>query len=229
MKPQLRWLLLLPLLVAAPLFGQTLNFNLNSAAGSLVAFNGTDDTLSFSTGSSGFDFGISNSGGSMLSLNTLSGNLSGQFSVGTISPAGPNMARAPVSGQGLFSIADGQGQSISATLTLGDAFVYRPADSFGSLNSLGTVNLVNFSGYSGTDTRLAQLAGRSAVFNLSFHFDNPGPSLSQIFAPGANSATTFNGSVTLVAIPEPSSVALGLALAAFALVVLRHRPDRLAA
>ena len=75
MKLRLCSLLVLSALVGAPLFGQTLNFDFSSKSGSLIVLNGTNDTISFSTGGSGFDFGISNSTGSLLSLNTLSGNI----------------------------------------------------------------------------------------------------------------------------------------------------------
>ena len=72
MKPSLLRLLVLWVVLAGPaLFAQTLNFNLSSATGSLIAFNGSNDTIAFTTGVSGFNFGITNSGGSLLSLNGL--------------------------------------------------------------------------------------------------------------------------------------------------------------
>lgn len=224
-KNQLRWLLALSVFATAPLFGQILNFDFSSSAGSLIAFDGTTKTISFTGGGS---FGISDSSGSLLGLNALQGNITpaSPFAVGTISPVDVNETDAPVSGPAAFSITDSLGHAITATLTLGDVDVWNPGPSYGAVNTVGAVNLLSFSGYTGTDPRLAQLAGRSAVFSLDFQFANPGPSLAQLMADGASSTTSFNGTVSLVAVPEPPYTALGLSAASLLMIgwLRRNQP-----
>ena len=136
----------------------------------------------------------------------------------------PDEASAPVSGSGSFSIKDSLNNAITATLTLVNVDVWKPGAnaSSGELNNVNAVNLLSFSGYAGTDSRLTQLAGRSALLYLTFQFTNPGLSLSELMADGSH-ATSYNGTVSLVAIPEPSTTALGFALVSLFVVVARHR------
>ena len=75
----------------------------------------------------------------------------------------------------------------------------------------------------GTNPGLALLAGRDAVFNFSFQFPGATPTLANLTATGAENATSFNGTVSLVAIPEPPYAAIGLAAPALVIAGLRLR------
>ena len=154
--------------------------------------------------------------------------MGGSFSIGAPTALDPEEAWAPLTGSGVFSISDPLGHAISASLTLADVDVWNPGPSYGLAHTLNTVNVVNFSGYTGTDARLSQLNGRNAVFNLAFQFADPGPSLSDLMAPGSIQ-TTFNGTVSLVAIPEPSVSAVACSVAALACAARRFRRPRVIA
>ncbi len=169
---------------------------------STILFSGTG-TFSFPDGATGDDILVVNGPAGFLGD---FGNIGGTFTIGAISSCGAGCQTAPVTGLGSFSLDDGSGAVFSADLswlsisTLGTS---------GSLNTLGSVNLSNFS-YTGTDPDyLSFFSALTGVGTLSFQLAAQ-TSLTSLTTQAHR--TSYSGSVTSspvpVPVPEPASIAL---------------------
>jgi hypothetical protein len=166
-------------------------FDYSSTVGSSILFPG-DATFSFSPGASNF---IVTSG----SASGLFGEITGTFSIGTITTSG-DISTAPVTGIGGFLVHDG-----AFTLSASLVWIDITQDGTGGvLNLNGSVNLTGIT-YGGSNPDLMALASAGSGLNaLTFQFV-PALSLATLRnGPGPNS-TSFSGSV---AVPEPGSAAL---------------------
>ncbi len=178
-------------------------------------FNFTDSTAS---GSSGFDFQITGSDGNDPDTVGLYGNLSGPFTIGTITQYFPGVETAPITGTGSFSIKDENGITLTATITSFDS-IFR-AGGGNIINWEGNVNLSNIS-YTGSNTDLQSLTyGTDPILIISFTF-TPAITLYQMKS-GASDSTSYSG--TLNVVPLPGSVLLlGTGIIGLALLGLRRR------
>jgi len=123
------------------------------------------------------------------------GEIGGTFTIGTITSV-PTMfgvlSNAPVTGVGTFTIHDGAGFDLTASLTWENI---TQISSFGFLNVTGVANLTNIT-YGGTNPDLVALFNQQPGQNvLDFSFI-PAVDLSVLKnGPGAHS-TTFSGVIT---------------------------------
>ncbi len=128
----------------------------------------------------------------------LLGSISGTFGVGNITTIGP-LETAAVSGTGDLTIYDGQGYSLTATLTWENIFSFAAA---GGINFEGVTNLSAIS-YDGNNSDLSALAngdGGFGIQTLSFQFDTP-LSLTDLFSGSGITPTSFSGSISVVPVP----------------------------
>ncbi len=183
-------------------YGNTLEFDFASTAGSNLSFNGTNATFSFTPNANGNDFQINNvSGGTGSALN-LFGNISGTFTLGAI-----NGDNAVVTGSGVLTISDGT-QNFTADISLSS--INKPG-SLGQLNPSEIVNLSNVH-YAGNNADLKAFAGglnQTAVLG----FFN-GHTLSQLESGGSTVNTGYFGSLidgSAAVVPEPNAMVLALA------------------
>ena len=207
-------------LSCSPLWAVPYNFDIaslsNPASG--ILFNGFTDSFSFPPdGSNARDFSISNSGSG--DLDGLFGSITGTFTIGPITVNGSRQ-QAAVSGIGQFSIYDSAGLAITADLIWVDILTRtNPATTLGKLDTLGTVNLTNFSGYTGSNARLQSFAGNSGDVVLTMALDH-GANLTALVADGTTLINAYSGSASVessVAVPDsplglPALAALWLGL-----------------
>ena len=210
---------LLPLIFCGAALAQpAVDLDFSSLGSSLLLSTAPNHgDLEFSTPASGFNFQIADS--NLQGLSGLEGAISGFFLLGqVVSVAG--FEEAPVLGTGSFSIADGKGGLLTASLTWG---TITQLGSIGGLNSFDLPNLSDFS-YSGSNPSLEALAAdESARVTLSFQF-LPGRQLDTVEIGAAPQTSTFSGA--LVAVPEPAVSAALIGISVFTLVLMRRRAAR---
>jgi hypothetical protein len=173
-----------------------------------VLFTGTGNTIDFPNATDGFDFSIV--GSSDPALIGLKGNLSGPFTIGSISTFG-SLQTASVSNTGSFSIFDGS-NTFSADLKLIDVATVGTGI---ILNTSGTPNLSNFSYAGGNSTLLSLLGSLDPTVVLTGQFALP-KSLTALTNDGAVNSSVYSGTIAAT-VPEPSSyllLAAGLMAAA---------------
>lgn len=213
MRAPLRPVLLVLALSASPLWAVPYQFGFSSLSSpaSSVAFNGSTDTFNFvPDGGNSKDFVIS--GSDFGDLDGLFGSISGTFTIGTIFSAGP-LQQAAVTGSGQLSIFDSSGSAITADLVWEDIFTLDLGSTLGGLNTLGTVNLTNFSGYSGSNARLQSFTSNGGSIGLSLALGQ-GNTLIDLTADGATHANAYSGSVTVEStVPTVPDSPVGLWLA----------------
>lgn len=192
----------------------------SSDLGSSMSFNGTDNTFGFNTGQSGRDFMITLVHDGFGDSLGFKGNVSGEFTIGTITTDG-TMQSAPVTSvNGAVSIFDG------ATYLTGDIAwidIFTEGSSGGS-NSGGSMNVTNFS-YGGTNndlTTLATLGMGSGVSTLSFQFI-PAKSLTVLTEGGTTNFTSYSGSIQSSPVPDGGSTLALLGAALFGAAGLRRK------
>ena len=195
-------LLILPALAFAssPLWAVPYQFHFSSLSSpaSAVVFDGSTDTFSFSPDGSGSqDFAIS--GSDFGDLDGLFGSISGTFTIGPITAFGP-LQQATVTGSGQLSILDGSGSAITANLVWEDIFTLDLGSTLGGLNTLGTVNLTNFSGYSGTNARLQSFSNHGGSIGLSLSLGQ-GNTLTDLTADNTTHANAYSGSAAVESTP----------------------------
>ena len=151
----------------------------------------------------------------------LYGTIGGAFSytTGSITPDGSGET-APVSTSGgLLTIVDGNNVALTATVSGIEIATFGTA---GSFNVEGAINLTNIH-YSGMNADLLSLTSgvtaNGGIVALSFQFD-PGESLSQLAASGADFGSSYSGLVATATVPEPGSLLLGcIALGTFGIAI----------
>jgi hypothetical protein len=165
-----------------------------NTVGSTVSFDGSGN---FTVGT--FDITSGSASG-------LLGNVSGGFSIGTITPIGFGASFATVSGTGLLTITDGS-HVLTGNLSWVDIVQMGTID---GLNMQGTVNLTGIT-YDGSNADLMALAAAgSATDTLSFQFTS-GVTLSSLATTAQSSS--FSGSIS--AVPDGGAT---VALLGFGLV-----------
>lgn len=222
-----------------------LDFDRTDSGGGVGTFSFSDATIG---GGAGSDFLITTAGNAAL----LNGKLDGTFTIGSIMdnglPSGTTgyTEIASVSGSGAFSISDGLGNSLTATLgfsTISTTFLGAGQGmSFGNASSGGGISLSGIS-YSGSNPVLQELAASGgASLITSFAFD-PSQSLRDLTANGIGSATTsvsYTGALSASASAgdddgplhspaPPSAVLLGMGVLAWAVPGWMRRRRTLAA
>jgi hypothetical protein len=213
-------LLLASAMVFAASFAQAgpLSLNFSSLAGSTIQFNGV-----------GSSFSLNPVGGPQWSITSVSGGtgdalqLQGMFSggpwlYGPITVNGPVESATVISPSGSFTIYDGSGGSATGTVNWVEVSTFA---SLGGINSNALVNISGMTYLPGStpvvDLQNLVLSGAGSV-NVTFQF-NPGMKLSQLTSGTGPYQTSFSGSLSPAAVPEPSFVLLlgtGLGLACMA-------------
>jgi len=162
-----------------------------STVNSFISFPG-DTTFSFSPTADNFIVTTGTASG-------LSGEITGTFTIGTITTVG-NVSTAPVTGTGGFLVHDG-------AFTFSASLVWINVSQIGTggvLNLDGSVNLTGIT-YGGSNPDLMALAAAGSGLNaLTFQFV-PAVSLATLRNGPGPYSTSFSGSV---AVPEPGSTAL---------------------
>lgn len=196
----------------------TLCLNYNNVNHAEIVFTGTGNTITFPSAGA-FDFHITSEIDGSSAVGLL-GNIEGTFIIGAISNPAPGLEIAPVSGNGTFSIDDGAGHVLTATLGLEwiSIFTY---GSGGGLNAEAATNVTGID-YDGLNPDLlAFFAAGSGSNVLTFQF-SPAVPLSRLVLDGAVNSTSYSGSMCLIPIPAPL-VLLGSGL--LGLVGLRRKLD----
>jgi hypothetical protein len=201
-------LLVASILTVSAASADTLSFDFSSDTGATIKFTGSGDTIEFpNTGA--YDFTITST--TFPSLGGLQGNISGTFVVGAIATPFTGMEQASVStSDGTFSVSDGAGGTLSASLNWYDIFVYNSL--VGGLNAMGSANLTDVT-YDGGVSDLIDFAGGSEqTVVLTFQFSPMTKrSLGQLMTDGQVNSTSYSGSAsadTAPSVPEPSTIAL---------------------
>lgn len=196
------------------------SFNGSNDVGAGISFLGDPArTISFPN-LGAYDFVITSSSGG--EVTGLKGSLSGApaFTVGPVAVFGP-LQVATVSGTGTFSIFDGV-DTLTADVT------------FDEIVSVGTTVGLSFS----TAVNLSNIAytgSNVGLLNVLYSIDpsltiaatfNPGKSLTQLMAKGAENTTSYAIAFSGQPVPEPSTMALltvGLGMVGFSLARARRR------
>jgi hypothetical protein len=197
-------------------FAQSLILNLGPLSGSQLVFSGHSFNFSPATPSVGIGPGgsvpdqwyiTSESGsaasGSALNLDGAFGN--GPFNYGPISTSGAIQSATATTPGNLF-ISDGTGY-LQGLVNFIDITTIGSAG--GLVNASLQINLSDVT-YTGANADLQYLtANQPGVVDLAFQFAAGGLTLSELSA-GPTYGTSYNGSISTVAVPEPSSLAMSV-------------------
>jgi hypothetical protein len=141
----------------------------------------------------------------------LFGSIGGSYSYTTASITNPfpGVQFAPLSTSGgSLTITDASNLLLTGTIAGIDIATVGTG---GALNLDGVINLTAVS-YSGTNADLVQLRNEAltggGTVTISFQFASV-TNLSQLAALGADSSTSYSGTITTASVPEPSTFALG--------------------
>jgi hypothetical protein len=194
----------------------TLDLNLSPLSGSQIVFSGS--SFNFSAASPGTGIGpggsvpdqwsISSEGGSASTgsaKNLVGGFSGGPFTYGaiTISGISQDALVSPSTPSNLY-ISDGSGYLQGLVQFIDISTVGQVG---GLINSQVLINLTGVS-YSGGNTDLQFLtANQPGTVDLSFQFASGGLTLTGL-SDGNVHATSYSGSISAVAVPEPSSLAM---------------------
>jgi hypothetical protein len=212
-------LIAFPALVAQTANADLMSFDFAAASNASIQFIGNSHQIQFPSTSTS-DFTITDA--TSFSLAGLHGAIGGTFVVGTIATAGALEQANITTSDGVFSVDDGVGNSLTADLNWDEIFVYN--NLFGALNVSGVTNLSNFH-YAGSNSALLAIRnGGSQSIVLTFQFSPLArKSLTQLMTAGQVNSTSFSGSLS--AVPEPSTLAL-LGCGLFGLLAYSLRRQR---
>jgi hypothetical protein len=192
----------------------TLDLNLSPLTGSQIVFSGS--SFNFSAASPGIGIGpggsvpdqwsISSEGGSAntgSAMNHVGGFAGGPFAYGPITISGISQD-ASVLNPGTLYIADGSGYLQGSVQFIDISTVGSVG---GLINSQVLINLMNVI-YTGSNPDLQFLtANQPGTVDLSFQFASGGLTLTGL-SDGNVHSTSYSGSISAVAVPEPSSLAM---------------------
>jgi hypothetical protein len=211
---------------AASVYAQNLTLNYGPLTGSAIIFGGSSHTFNFTQGT----VSASNPNGNQFDVTgeTLNGNpyagtalgvqgdiFNGPFTYGAISGSAIQTASV-LSPSGTLDIYDGLGGTLSGTVNFIDITTVLLTG--GQINDNLVINLTGIS-YNGMNPDLAFVnANQPGELNVSFQF-SPGETLTQLSTGAGGAFTSYNGSISVTAVPEPTTLAMsGLgALAALGL------------
>ena len=177
----------------------TLSFS--SLGGSAIHFDGAGN-FGFTPGGGSDQFQITTGGSAFGDL----GNVSGSYAIGAVTISGGNQS-APVTGSGTLTIHDGLGSDLTGGITW---VTISSSGTAGALNIGGVINLSTLA-YSGTEADLLGLAASgSGIAVVSFTFI-PGKTVTELKG-GIFDATSYSGTLTSAAVPEPTTVIAGALL-----------------
>jgi len=210
--------------------GLTLNFGPND--GSSIVFFGSASQFNFTPGTVtatdpfGLQWNVTSESGSAATGSAVgdSGSiLNGPFNYGSIITSGAYQSATVLGPLGQLAISDGSGY-LSGTVNFIDISTYGRAGGF--VNDLLDINLTGVN-YSGSNPDLQFLyANQPGVLDLSFNFSGLGETLSQIKENDATVSSSYSGSISVVAIPEPTTLAMsGLGALGVLGLVLRRRKN----
>lgn len=223
--------------VSASFAQSDLSLNFNSLSGSQMVFQSS--SFNFSPASPGLGIGpggsvpdqwfISSETGSAATqsaVGDVGGFAGGPFTYGAISsPDGGFTQTAtvnfnPLNPDYLF-ISDGSGY-LHGTVNFIDITTIGQVG--GEINDEVLVNLTNV-GYSGADPDLGFLtANQPGELDMTFQFVGDGLNLTQLSDGNSHASTSYSGSISVSAVPEPTSLAMSLlgGLGAFGLALRRR-------
>ena len=180
---------------------KAVSFDYASTVHSSIHFPG-NHTFSFTPSMNNFQVGSGSAAGDF-------GQITGTFTIGTITHPFPGFSTAPVTGMGTFVIHDGMGNNLTATLTWVNI---SQIGNHGFLNITGDINLSNIT-YAGTNPDLVALRNAGSASDvLDFTF-NPAVPLSVLRNGPGSHDTSFSGTITTVPDGGTSVALLGIALA----------------
>jgi len=195
---------------------ETLSFS--ALGNSAIQFGGTADTFAFlnstplvSLGAGGgyAQWDVTSESGSAATGSAigLNGNIdNGPFSYGPINVSGISQTASVTGPLGTLDISDGAGGLLKGTINAINVQTIGTVGGF--INANLSVNLTGVS-YSGSNPDLVYLtANQPGSVDLAFQF-SPGMTLQQLSSgSGGYDSTSYNGSIAVSAVPEPSSLAM---------------------
>jgi hypothetical protein len=206
---------------AGAIYAQELTLNFGPLTGSALVFGGSSDTFNFTPGTvspsnpTGNQWSITSESGSAATGSAAGdqGNLlNGPFTYGPITTTvtGPITAETAsvLSPSGILSLSDGHGATLTGSVNFIDITTVNSGG--GLINDNLNVNLTGVA-YTGSDADLGFLkANQPGVLNLSFQFSigGNGETLQQLSTCPGGISTSYNGSISESAVPEPTTFAM---------------------
>jgi len=198
-------------------YAQDLTLDFGPLVGSQIVFNGgTTPSFNFTPGTvgpnnlQGYQWNVTSESGSAATGSAMGDPgaiLNGPFVYGTVSTAGLYQSANVIGPTGDLIISSGSGL-LTGNVNFIDISTYGKAGGF--INDVLDINLTGVV-YSGTDPDLQFLtANQPGVLDLSFQFSiaGGGKTLSQLAAATSTVSTSYSGSISVVAVPEPTSLAM---------------------
>jgi len=200
---------------AGSALAQNLTLNFGPNVGSSIVFFGSADQFNFTPGTA-----LNNPGGAQWSVTSESGSaatgsadgdlgsiLNGPFAYGPIINSGAYQSATVQGPLGQLVISDGAG-FLTGIVNFIDISTYGRAGGF--VNDLLDINLTGVT-YSGSNPDLQFLyANQPGLLDLSFNFSGLGETLSQIQQSNATVSSSYSGSISVTAVPEPSTLAMSV-------------------
>jgi len=198
-------------------YAQDLTLDFGPLVGSQIVFNGgAAPSFNFTPGTvgpnnlQGYQWNVTSESGSAATGSALGDPgaiLNGPFVYGTVSTAGLYESAQVIGPTGNLIISSGSGL-LTGNVNFIDISTYGKAVGF--INDVLDINLTGVV-YSGTDADLQFLtANQPGVLDLSFQFSiaGGGETLNQLATAASTVSTSYSGSISVVAVPEPTSLAM---------------------